>query len=61
MNHNSVLDALCSIDDLRCALTYCETAKSIPDIQEAIEEEMKHKKRTSALKMLNAKLKALRK
>lgn len=61
MKNNSVITALCSIDDLRCALTYCKTSASIPDIEEAIAYEIENKYRVSAINMLNAKLKALRK
>lgn len=59
MNKNSIIDSLCSIDDLRCQLSNYTTDKHIDNIREAIEYEIKTKNRISAIKMLNAKLKSL--
>jgi len=60
---NSIINSLCSIDDLRCQLSYYTkgTPKNIADLEEAIEYEIQNKNRVSAIKMLNAKLKSCRK
>ena len=67
MSKNYIIDQCCSVDDLRSSMfqlnpeTLEERHQAINDLTKAIDQEKKHRKRVTIIKILEAKRKSIQK